>query len=248
LAHPTQPSGERKLLTKFPNLHYVLLDKAQCKSLRQTAVSHGVSTNDALVAALFNATVRWNEQTAGKPGARLQYLVPTDLRGRGDERCPAANFIGWLHVTRKSSECRDVVELARSISLEMRASRHDSLDTEFARALTAGYLLIPRALTTLLGPRGRSFPTGAMTNLGDVSRRFTSSFPRVRGRLIAGNLTMLSVISSAPIDPKSRLSVAANSYMRTISLTLRADPYRYDEESLQRFMELYLDSLSMFMP
>ena len=108
---------------------------------------------------------------------------------------------------------------------------------------TAEFAANGQAILKFLLRRDRCNATTILSNVGDPSRRFTASFPRDKGRVVAGNLRLEAISGVPPMRLKTHATLAIFSYLRNLTLSVRCDPYRFSPEDAQAFIQMYADQL-----
>lgn len=202
----------------------------------------GVTGNDLLLRDMFLAICEWNEFHAkGRSRGWLRITMPTSLRGKRDAGMPATNSLGYALVTRHTEECSDPDQLLAAIAADTRAVRKWSLGAMFVDSLSA-VGRVP-GLLWLATRLGRRFSTLVLSNLGDVGRRFRARFPHCDGEIVAGNLTLKSVVGAPPIRPGTRAAVAVANGSDGLSLTLNYDPRWFSAQDASDFLARYVTRL-----
>ena len=69
------------------------------------------------------------------------------------------------------------------------------------------------------------------------------AFPRKGGDLLCGDLVLERIAGSPPLRPNTRLSLAISTYRRKFSVSIRSDPYLYDEADNNEIMDILMDGL-----
>jgi hypothetical protein len=168
-------------------------------------------------------------------------VLPTNLRGRGDDLMPAVNMTSYTFLVRKPGECDDRVALVKSIREETARIKNEALGTEFIEALsraahTSWVLPLATKLRASLG-------TIVLTNIGDPTRRYTCKIPRKKGALIAGNLELDDCFGCPPLRKHTRATIAITTYMRRLTISLRCDPLLYRQEHAEKMLRMFMDGL-----
>ena len=230
------------MLTPFPGVVSLQFNKEEHKLLREAAAKHGAMLNDLLMAEMFRTIIRWNAaHNAPRKNGWLRIMMPSDLREQHDYPMPATNMTAYTFVTRRQNECSDIGSLMQSVRKETGQIKHEQLGKKFMDTVefAAGG---PSILKYVLG-RDRCIATTILSNVGDPSKRFTASFPRKKGRIVAGNLTLEDVSGVPPMRIRSHATLAIFSYLRKLTISVRCDPFRFRPEDADRFVHMYVDGL-----
>ncbi len=242
LATPRTSVAVDGVKSTFPGIHSIQFDKEEHKQLRTAAGNFGAMLNDLLLAEMFRTILRWNAEHGQKVGTgKMRVLMPSDLREQKDYPMPATNMTAYTFLTRKGKDCDDLKQLMRSIREETARIKHEQLGREFMDVTElASYA--PGVLRFLLA-RKRCKATTILSNVGDPSRRFTASFPRDKGRVVAGNLRLESIRGVPPMRLKTHATLAVFSYLRNLTLCVRCDPFRFTPDQSRAFIQMYADQL-----
>ena len=98
------------------------VERLQDPRRRETA-----SLNDVAVAILFASLGEWQRSHGVSPKACVRVTVPTDLRGREDERMPAANRYTYVFINRRLRDCGSWTSLLDGVQRELQ----EKLQTRF---------------------------------------------------------------------------------------------------------------------
>ncbi len=225
-------------------IEYDVLSKDEHKKLRDVAIAHGGTVNDILAVECFMLMENWNQQFPKlrfKPGGKYRILLPTNLRGRGDDEMPAVNMTSYNFLQRGPNACRDRIELMKSIRAETSKLKNQALGTEFIEAL------IHAASTKWALPLVTSFRRGLgsmiLTSVGDPTKRYNARLPRKKGALVAGNLVLDDFTGAPPLRHRTRASIAITTYQRKLTICLRCDPYLFDQEHTTKMINMFMSGL-----
>ncbi len=212
------------------------------QALRQVAATQGAMLNDLLLAEMFRSVGRWNEEqgsTWGDP--RLRIMMPFDMRGQHDHSMPAANMTSYTFLTRRVSACRNLDELLKGIRQETSGIKLGREGSAFMDAVMVSQR-VPWLLPLLLR-RNRCLASLTLSNVGDPSKRFTATFPRIQGRVQCGNLLLDRVLGVPPLRQKMHATLAVFTYLRRLTVCLRCDPRVFSEAATQALLNTYADGL-----
>ncbi len=239
---PGSGADDEQMLTPFPGVVSLQFNKEEHKLLREAAAGHGAMLNDLLMAEMFRTISRWNgAHKAARKNGWLRIMMPSDLREQQDYAMPATNMTAYTFVTRRKAECADLKQLMQSVREETGRIKHDQLGRKFMDTVefaNGG----PSILKYMLS-RDRCIATTILSNVGDPSKRFTASFPRNKGRIVAGNLTLEDVSGVPPMRIRSHATLAIFSYLRKLTISVRCDPYRFHRHDAEQFLHMYADGL-----
>lgn len=243
LANPRPGQGTADHpLCEFPGIATVTLDKEHHEQLRTFAARHGAMLNDLLMAEMFRTIVRWNEKFGQlRKHRKIRLLMPSDLRSTDDYAMPATNMTAYTFLSQKPRDCCDIARLLQSIREQTGRIKHERLGTRFVDALTLAEYA-PWVLQSLLS-RNSCMATAVLSNIGDPSRRFTSRFPRNKGRVVCGNVTLEGVCGVPPLRRHSHATVSIFTYLRKLTISVRCNPYLFDESQTRAFLAMYEEGL-----
>ncbi len=242
LALPGQVNKTISPRTEFPGICNHHLTKDEHKQLRAVAAEHGGMLNDLLMAEMYRTIVQWNEQHGRmSPRDSLRIMMPSDLREQQDYPMPATNMTAYTFMTRRVRDCEDFPQLMRSVREQTARIKHEHLGRAFMD--TVHFASFGPAILKFLLARKRCISTAILSNIGDPTKRFTSTLPRDAGRIVAGNLIMEDITGVPPLRVKSHATVAVFSYLRKLTLSVRCDPYEFTEEQSQQFIDSYAAAL-----
>jgi hypothetical protein len=225
-----------------PNLVSQTLSEETTLGLRQEATRTGATVNDVLLRDMFVTLRRWNRERGELPaGANLRILMPQNLREREDRTLPAANVMSFAFVTRRADRCDDPDALLASIHEETTAVRKGKLSLYFLGSL--GSLQSAGLLSWLLR-RKLCFSTVVLTNLGESTRRFSTSCPRLaEGGLAVGNLVYEGVDAVPPLRPLTRAAFGIRNSPRTLTISLKFDLSLYSVADAEQLLAEYVAQL-----
>jgi hypothetical protein len=86
-----------------------------------------------------------------------------------------------------------------------------------------------------------------LSNVGDPSKRFTARFPRKQGRVVCGNLTLQHVSGVPPLRAQTHATLAIFSYRRELTISVRCNPYLFDEKATKAFLDMYEAGLRSYL-
>ena len=217
------------------------LDAGEHKQLRDAAIQHGVTVNDIVITELFLTMCEWNRRLGKLKGRKFKILMPSNLRQRGDDEMPCTNMTTYNFISRKPRECGNRFDMVKTIRDDTNIIKNRKTGAEFLEAIAKGFgykWLIPFIVS-----KRSTMSTAVISNVGDPTRRYTSRLPRKKGDLICGNLTLETVGGSPPLRPNTRSGWAITTYRRKFTVSVRLDPFLYDETDEREIMDIFLDGL-----
>ncbi|MEN1680268.1 MAG: hypothetical protein AAGJ46_11805 [Planctomycetota bacterium] len=226
----------------FPGFFLHTFSREETAALRQSADSASVMLNDLLVERMFQTMREWNRRH-GKPNPRkpLRVMMPADLRESPETEMPAANMVSYNFLSRRSSDCDTPEALLRSVANETDRIKHAQTGKAFIDAISAGEVA-PWAVPWLLR-RGWCLATTVFTNNGDPARRMNARLPREKGLLTAGGVVVERFSGVPPLRPRTHVVLAAMTYGRQLTLSVRCDPNHFGDADSEAFLELLLERL-----
>ncbi len=221
----------------LPQLHWLSLSAETSAVYQEQARTLGVTTNDLFMRDMFVTLVRWAEHCGCPipPRKWLRLTVPVSIRTSDQAKMSAANVISYSFLSRLAQTVDDPKSLLGDIHEESEAVKYWRLSGMFL--LGVGALHRVRLLRPLLR-MPRCFSTIVVSNLGDINRQSPASIPSNQGRLIAGNLELLSVAAAPPTRPKTHCAIVIARYAGQYTLALQTDK-TLDASAAKEFLDLY---------
>lgn len=227
----------------FPALLSRQLDKTETQNVRKKAKSAGVTINDILLDATFQAMNAWqgrfldSKTVSQKPRQYLRVAVPTNLRGPWDRLMPAANIVSMVFIDRQAKEIQNETVFLRGIHQEMQHIKRCHLGLAFIHGLTI-YRSVFGSFTKMIN-QARCWTTATVSNLGTFFADLP--LPRHEGLIQLGDaLEIVAIDSAPPIRPQTALGVCALTYADRMTLDMH-----YDSELISRSeAETMLDLLA----
>lgn len=215
LARRLPAAPEREALWRQPPYETLRFDAAFTDRLRTAAGMHGVTVNDALVAAVMRAAVAWNA-AAGWKRSDVRITMPVNLRAAGS-REPARNAIGYAFLDRSLDASGGFAPLAESINGATKwvlgTGAAASFLTALARLARRPFLL--KAVTRL----PVCCATAVFSNVGDASRRMRTNAPKIAGCDAPGDLVIEQFLGVPPLRPRTRAAVGGTTYAGGLALS-----------------------------
>lgn len=239
---PLYPSRRRQRTAEFPGYRAYSFTQDEFKHLRDAAKSLGCLLNDLLLLELFYTMRDWNASHRRQiTNRKYRIMMPVDLRGTSDYETPAANILGYSFLTHSVADLQDKKQLASRIREETARIKHERLGERFVDMVSMGATV--RGLLSFATSVPRTLSSAILTNVGDPSRRFLARFPRDRGRLVCGNLTLERISGFPPIRCKTRAAFSIVSYRRELTIGVRCDLHLFSLDDSQKMLGLYVQRL-----
>ena len=200
-----------------------------------------VSLNAVAVAILFSLIGEWQRRHGVKPKAWVRVSVPCDLRGREDERMPAANRYTYVFLNRRVADCGSWTDLLAGVQAELQ----ERLQTRFGVNFLARLRFLanrPQLMRWVLG-RETCFSTAVLTNLSDPSRRLRKRLPVDENHffwLDTARCVDLT-ICTPPLRPQTRWGIGIFEYAGRITVTFRYDTATIAAAEAERMLARYIE-------
>ena len=212
------------------------------KQLRYAAGQLGVTLNDLLLAEMFHTMRDWNMQHGGTSRGRLRIMMPSDMRSQRDFAMPAANMTSYNFITRHMRDCDDPTALVRGIRDETVRIKGDHRGKIFIDSIMIAKL-VPGLIPFLLSGR-RCLSTVTVSHMGDPTRRFLATFPRVGGKLVSGDVVLEDMVGVSPLRPQTRAAVSIVTLYRQLAINVRLDPHTMTLDDTRAFVDMYVERLA----
>lgn len=226
----------------FPGFITYEFDKEEYREIRLGAQNLGHNANDFLLEKLFQSLKQWNEDR-GSPlrHQKLCILMPLDLRDAVDIQGPCANYVAYATIRRGRKILESRSELARSLREELMILKRDRHHSKFMNLIVRAQA-IPGLLKQVVKVE-KCMNSAVFSNAGDPSKRFRVELPRVKGAIVAGNLTLQRITGVPPLRVQTRLTVSLSTYRRSMIISMRCDPHTFTVEDTRAFLAHYLDTV-----
>lgn len=210
------------------------LSPRQLNHIRTNAKKHRTTINAYLLATLFQAVTRWNQQWNASAG-RLYLSVPVNLRSPEDRR--VGNFVSQFYLTRRSEEVSGATDtLFRTIQLEQTlmlesVNRHVQL-TWFLKP-------IPLPLKMLLFKQ-RTPPDGATLILSNIGRCHPNPHHTdAAGYHYMGPARIRNIHCIAPPIPWPQVDIIT--YNERMSMSLSVMRSCFSLEDAEHFLDMFIE-------
>jgi hypothetical protein len=218
-AEPTQPQHDG---VKVGMCSYTFSSE-EVAQLQDPQRRSGASLNDVAVATLFSVISRWQQRHGLRSRSWVRITVPCDLRGREDERMPAANRYTYLFLNRRLRGCGNWHAVLPGVQAELQEKLQTRFGVNFLAKLTT-LVSRPRLMRWVLGGRF-CFATAVLTNLSDPSRRLRKRLPVDADGFfwLAGARCYDLQVRTPPLRPKTHWGVGIFEYAGRMTVTFRYD-------------------------
>lgn len=219
------------------------IDTPLLAGLRRHAARCKATLNDVMMADLFLAAHAWNKPFGG--GVKQRFLrmnVPCNLRTREHSASPAANIASYAFVSADSKQCEDPDVLLDDVRRQTACIRNDMTSAHsFVRNLGI-CAAIPFGRWLLWG-HDTCYATSSLTSMGDPTRLFSATFPKIDGRLVAGNLTLDRIAAWPPVRPRTHMAMVTMEYQKRLVIAASFDRQTMSAEEAQLFLDQYVRQL-----
>lgn len=222
--------------------HHVTLSRQQTVDSWENARNRGHTLNDVLLGTLFHRLARWNVVAgAGNERSWLRVTVPVNFRRMSQKRLPAANHMGLAFLNRRIGDCLNQRNTIEQISDEMSYVKQSGVARDFVNVL-GGVVRFPW-LCRLLSRNISCLSTAILTNMDDPMRRARRHFPSDAGRMVVGNLRLLTIHAVPPIRKGTRLGFGVTLHGSQLSLAVLGDASVLTSESIGGYLSDYATSI-----
>ncbi len=239
LAPPPQVSVPKPFI---PTKRFIskVFDRITYQRLRIEAAQNKATLNDLLIHRLLTTIRAWNQQGGADLSGWLRILIPVNLRSRCDLLMPSTNRMGYGFLTRPQQPLTEAEECIHNIALDNSWMRQSGMPI---RLLHKFAILQATGTWPLVFSPNRCLATAVFSNLGDPTRRFRYRFPRHKGLIQAGNLTMTSIEGTTALRPLTRAGLFFNTYGNRLTISARFDPKIYSTNDAESFLELFAQQI-----
>ncbi|MEC9091366.1 MAG: hypothetical protein VX438_01585 [Planctomycetota bacterium] len=211
------------------------------RKLREAAIQHGVTVNDIVLTELFLTMCDWNRRLKKLTGRKFKILMPSNLRQRGDDEMPCTNMTTYNFLSRKPKQCRNRFEMVKSVRDDTNEIKTKNTGADFLEAAAKGYAY--SWVMPFIVSKRTTLSTAVISNVGDPTRRYTCRIPRKKGDLVCGNLILEQIGGAPPLRPNTRSGWAITTYRRKLTVSVRFDPFLYDQDDADEIMAIFLNGL-----
>lgn len=221
-----------------------VIDKATFRKLREFAKDSGTMLNDILVRDLMRTLAHYNDTSGGRLWrGRICVLVPTSLRGPGDDELPASNVVSYVFLSQSRHQMQDSLKMLHGLNEEM----------TFVHQVQGGWLFVEvlnvlaRIPQWLRWPVRRSrvtcMSTAVLSHLGNLLNSIGGRLGTVDGHVRVGNVVMKSVECVPPLRRFTNAAFATFVFGGQLMVSGRMDPHTFSPEESQSLLERFLEQL-----
>ncbi len=225
-------------------LVFVQLSKAVTRGLRNAAKHHSATLNDLLVRDLMIAAQQWNSRAAETPsGNSICILTPNSLRGPNDDTLPAANVVGYVFLTRSLSELTNRTALLCSLRDEMQLVHKYQAGWFFLQSIRSMQKFLPLLNLYLRRSHARCMSTAVLSHLGNTLNSISGRLPMRDGRIMVGDVELMSICCIPPIRPNTHLVLATMLMHGQLVINARMNPLIFSRSDTEQFVQSFIKIL-----
>ena len=227
----------------FPGICSHVFDKSEYKSLRLAAQSHGQIINDLLVEKLFQTLSQWESRSnVFQQRRHICVMMPMNLREATDNDISACNAVSQSFVRYKRSQLKDEANFRHLLGNKLLSLKHDRNRIRFMHMIAGGHYFYPGMLQASLNFK-KSLATAILSNTGDPTKQFLTSFPKQNGLLKCGNLVLEELSGVPPMRPGTNATISIFTYRRVLKICMRCDPNQFSNSDTQKLLDLYVKNI-----
>ena len=230
----------------YPQIVVSSFDRETYARLANAANEKHIGINDWLIASLFKTLHDWNVQSKSPTNTSwIRIMMPTDMRDAADYAMPAANIVSYTFLARSMHESRCSKSLVDGIRRETALIKNERRGLLFGDTL--GGAMQYRWILPFMASSERCLATAVLSNAGDPSKRFIAKLPRVKGRIVAGNLVLESIIGVPPLRINTHATISIITYLRKLEICMRCCPRMFSTADTKRLIDMYAQSIRELM-
>ena len=227
----------------FPCIESFEFDKAQYKALRHSAQEKGQIINDLLLEKLFLTLSQWESKASWFSQRRhVCVMMPMNLREPTDNDISACNAVSQSFVRYHRRDLKDSKAFRSALGNEVLKLKHDRARIPFMHMMAGGHYFYPKTLKFCLDFK-KCLATAILSNTGDPTKQFLTSFPKEGGQLRCGNLLLTDVGGVPPMRPGTNATISIFTYKRLLKICVRCDPNQFSQEDTRALLEMYVDNI-----
>ena len=234
---------KRGFRESFPGIESHQFDKQQYKSLRHAAQANGQIINDLLVEKLFLTLSQWESKAPRFSQRRhVSVMMPMNLREPTDNDISACNAVSQSFVRYSRRALKNVTTFRNALGNQLLKLKHDRTRIRFMHLMAGAYYFYPKLLKHCLDFK-KCLATAILSNTGDPTKQFLTSFPKEKGLLRCGNLLLTDVSGVPPMRPGTNATISIFTYQRVLKICVRCDPNQFSREETQQLLQLYVQNI-----
>ena len=232
----------------FPGIQSFIFDKSDFKHLRLAAQSRGQIMNDMLLEKLFESLHAWNQKHRWWPLRKhVAVMMPLNLREPTDNDLSACNVVAQAFVRRTAAQVKDKEKFRSDLGEELRDIKHSRHKIRFMHMLVGSQNMYPKLFETMMNWK-RSLATAILSNTGDPTKQFYADFPRNKGTVQVGNLSLDGISGVPPLRPGTNVTVSIFTYRRELKICMRCDPNQFSEQDSSELLQAFVENLKLELP
>jgi len=227
----------------FPSIESFEFDKDQYKSLRHAAQGKGQIINDMLLEKLFITLSQWESKAPWLSQRRnVCVMMPMNLRAPTDNDISACNAVSQAFVRYHRNDLKNENTFRSDIGQEVLKLKHERERIPFMHMMAGGHYFYPKTLKFCLDFK-KCLATAILSNTGDPTKQFLTSFPKEGGQLRCGNLLLTDVGGVPPMRPGTNATISIFTYKRLLKICVRCDPNQFSQADTRQLLEMYVDNI-----
>ena len=226
--------GRPLFLTRF-------LERREVNALNSEATRLGVTSNELLALAMFQALYAWNTHHGRNASQEVfRIALPATVRTPMHDDCPAANIVSYILLTCRGCQIEDTASLLKFIAAESRQVLNGRGTGLVLLSIEAACLL-PGVMWLLRLPL--RLATTVLANVGDVKRQLRNRFPLRLGKCVAGNVSLDYLWGAAPVRRGTHVATSVGKYAGRLIINLNCDPHFFTADEAEEFADSFLNHL-----
>ena len=227
----------------FPSIESHVFDKDQHKTLRHAAQAKGQILNDLLIEKLFLTLSQWESKSPRfSQRKHVCVMMPMNLRTPTDNDISACNAVSQSFIRYRRSDLKDDNTFRKMLGNELLKLKHDRSRIRFMHMITGAHFYYATTLKFCLDFK-KCLATAILSNTGDPTKQFLTSFPKENGQLRCGNLLLTDVGGVPPIRPGTNVTISIFTYRRLLKICVRCDPNQFSKEDTRSLLQSYVENI-----
>ena len=170
----------------FPSIESHEFDKDQHKALRHAAQAKGQILNDLLIEKLFLTLSQWESKAPRFSQRRhVCVMMPMNLRAPTDNDISACNAVSQSFIRYRRNDLKNEETFRKMLGNELLKLKHDRSRIRFMHMITGAHYYYAKTLKFCLDFK-KCLATAILSNTGDPTKQFLTSFPKEKGQLRCG--------------------------------------------------------------
>ena len=229
-------------LNHFPPFVSRVIDAETVKEIKKRALRCGVSENDLYTTAMFYTIQQWNKQQGCTEKKKPFCIgIPVSLRTPEHDNISASNVLSYNMLYVDNELLKDSQRVLNEVHEQINHALN-SVDRGMFTMRIDSVRRIPGILK-LITKSSRCFSTVILTNVGQVRRLLRAKFPVKRGKCIAGNVTLESLMGATPIRPHTRMATSLGTYSEKLFINMNCDPTLFSSQEAEQLIDLFVTNV-----